>query len=237
MSAATGRRTLYWVNGSIPSWRVMLALHEKGLEFAAIRLKVMSTPKETRAPEYLALNPRGVAPTLVEADGLVVVESLAILAYLERCYPAPPLLPAPEDRPACARALARAQASECLRAAYRPLEALFRPPSELSPEALAAAIAAPAAVDRELALWEDAAAEAPFIAGPTLTLADCAFYPALAYQRRRGLALAGRFPALAAYEARMASRPAAARAHPEGWSRPPGRDLFALAASLARGAG
>jgi glutathione S-transferase len=234
MSAPThDRRTLYWVNGSIPSWRVMIALHEKGLDYAGIRLKVMTTPKQTRTPEYLALNPRGVAPTLVEADGLVVVESLAILAYLERCYPEPALLPPPAERSACARALARVQASECLRAAYRPLEALFKPRADLSEREVAAAIAAPAAVDRELALWESAAAEADYIAGPTRTLADCAFYPALAYQRRRGLVLAGRFPALADYAARMAARPAAQRAHPEGWERPGGRDLFALAARYA----
>ncbi|MCA9663727.1 MAG: glutathione S-transferase N-terminal domain-containing protein, partial [Myxococcales bacterium] len=171
MSAANGRRALYWVNGSIPSWRVMIALHEKGLDYDALRLKVMTTPKQTRTPEYLALNPRGVAPTLVEADGLVVVESLAILAYLERCYPEPALLPPPHERSACARALARAQASECLRAAYRPLEALFKPRAELSEREVAAAVAAPPAVDRELALWEAAAAEADYIGEAVTQLA------------------------------------------------------------------
>ena len=66
---AEGGRTLYRVNGSISSWRVELALHEKGLSFEARRLRVMSTPKETRSPAFLAINPRGKAPTLVEPGG------------------------------------------------------------------------------------------------------------------------------------------------------------------------
>jgi len=225
-------RTLYWVNGSIPSWRVCLALHEKGLDFVGERLRVMTTPKETRTPEFLAINPRGAAPALVEADGTVVVESLAILLYLERCYPERPLLPDPNDHRANARVLSRVHASEELRAAYRPLELLFRPPAELSAEARTRAAAAPAAVDRELARWEADLAGDPFIAGATLSLADSAFYPALAYQLHRGLVLQDRFPGLAAYAARMAERPASLRARPQGWIRRGKRDLFAIAAEL-----
>jgi len=47
---------------------------------------------EHRQPEYLALNPYGRVPTIVE-DGLVLYESTAILEYLEATHPQPPLLP------------------------------------------------------------------------------------------------------------------------------------------------
>ncbi|MCA9716372.1 MAG: glutathione S-transferase family protein, partial [Myxococcales bacterium] len=57
-------------------------------------------------------------------------------------------------------------------------------------------------------------------------------YPALAYQLRRGLPLAPRFPALADYAARMAARPAAIRARPIGWDLPASRNLFEEAREL-----
>lgn len=214
----TGERVIYFVNGSIPSWRALLAAHEKGLEFTPRRLRVMGGRRETRAPDFLAINPRGQAPVLVDVDGAIVPESLAILAYLEACYPAPALLPAATDGPALARALARMHEAEQLACAYEPLEALFVvAPADASPALREALRGALAAVDAELARWEGRVAAAPFLAGDAFTLADCAFYPVLGYLRRRGLSLAA-WPHLAAYERRICGRPAAARARPEGWT-------------------
>jgi glutathione S-transferase len=51
-------RKLYYVSGSIPNWRVLIALYEKGLEFEPCRLKVMQI-RQTQSPEFLAINPRG----------------------------------------------------------------------------------------------------------------------------------------------------------------------------------
>ena len=65
MSAA--ERILYYVNGSIPNWRVALALHEKGLPFTGRRLRVTGEQRETRSPAFLALNPG-------EAQGKEVLE-------------------------------------------------------------------------------------------------------------------------------------------------------------------
>src|SRR5690349_18889389 len=79
---------IFWLSGSPFAWRVMLALEVKGLPYQS-RLLQRSTG-ELRSPEFLALNPRGQVPVL--RDGEVVVrESLAILAYLDRQYPEPPL--------------------------------------------------------------------------------------------------------------------------------------------------
>ncbi|KAG6861358.1 hypothetical protein C0995_001091 [Termitomyces sp. Mi166 len=55
---------LFYVNGSIPSWRVMMALDEKGIKFKCTRLLIMSDPKETRLPEFLKLDHRGKTPVL-----------------------------------------------------------------------------------------------------------------------------------------------------------------------------
>ncbi len=81
-------RTLYQYPLSPPSRRVRVALAEKGLEFES----VIEQPWRRR-PEFLALNPAGDVPVLVEADGTVVVGA-AIAEYLEECHPNPPLLPA-----------------------------------------------------------------------------------------------------------------------------------------------
>lgn len=65
---------LYYVNGSIPSWRVMLLMRELGVDATLRRLRVMVTPKETQSPEFLAINPKGGTPTLVDIDGAVLTE-------------------------------------------------------------------------------------------------------------------------------------------------------------------
>jgi len=77
-----------------------------------------------RSAEFLALNPRGQTPVLVEPDGTRVNESLAILTYLELRYPEPALLPRAEPG-ALARVLALVQEAETFACAYEPLEMLF----------------------------------------------------------------------------------------------------------------
>lgn len=67
--------TLYYVNGSIPSWRVQLLLAEKRIAYNPRRLRVMTNPKETRLPAFAAINPRCKTPTLVDSDGTIVIES------------------------------------------------------------------------------------------------------------------------------------------------------------------
>ena len=79
---------LHWVSGSPYAWRVQLAFEIKGLTYQS-QLHQISTG-ELKESEYLALNPRGKVPTLID-DGFVLYESLAILTYLERKFPEPPL--------------------------------------------------------------------------------------------------------------------------------------------------
>ena len=79
---------LYWGSGSPFAWRVMLTLEVKGLDYQS---KLLEFSKgENKSPEYLKLNPRGKVPTLKDG-AFVVYESLAIMTYLDRKYPAPPL--------------------------------------------------------------------------------------------------------------------------------------------------
>ena len=79
---------VYWGSGSPYSWRVLLALAHKGLEYRGHLLQ--TAMQEQKSPHMLAMNPRGRVPTLKDGD-YVVFESLAVLYYLERKYPAKPL--------------------------------------------------------------------------------------------------------------------------------------------------
>ncbi len=79
---------LYWGSGSPFAWRVMLTLEVKGLAYES---KLLEFSKgEHKTPAYLKLNPRGKVPTLKDGD-FVVYESVAMMAYLDRKYPEPPL--------------------------------------------------------------------------------------------------------------------------------------------------
>jgi maleylacetoacetate isomerase len=92
----------YWRSSC--SYRVRIALGLKGLAWESIPVHLVKG--DQRAPSYLAHNPSGFVPTLVLEDGTELVQSLAILDYLEAVWPDPPLLPA--DPLARARVLAAA---------------------------------------------------------------------------------------------------------------------------------
>jgi len=72
------------------SQKVRVCLAEKGLEF--IDRRVDNKTNQNLTPEYLALNPNGVVPTLVH-DGNVITDSSVICEYLDEIYPQPPLTP------------------------------------------------------------------------------------------------------------------------------------------------
>jgi glutathione S-transferase len=81
---------LYHAATSTCSQKVRLTLAEKGLAF--ISRPVNLRANENLTPEYLALNPNGVVPTLVH-DGNVILDSSVICEYLDDVFPAPALAP------------------------------------------------------------------------------------------------------------------------------------------------
>ena len=85
------------------SFRVRIALNLKGLAREDTFLHLERG--DQFAPEYRALNPQMVVPTLIDG-GARLFQSLAILEYLEEKYPEPPLLPADIEARAWARGLA-----------------------------------------------------------------------------------------------------------------------------------
>ncbi|HJS32039.1 MAG TPA: glutathione S-transferase family protein [Alphaproteobacteria bacterium] len=75
-------RTLYHLWLSPHSRKVRFALKEKSLPFDMKVEKVWE-----RRPDFLALNPAGTVPVLVDDDGTVVADSGVICEYIEEVYP------------------------------------------------------------------------------------------------------------------------------------------------------
>ena len=91
-------RTLYHLWLDPASRKVRLALGEKKLDF---QMKVENTWE--RRPEFLAMNPAGEVPVLIEDGVGALADGAAICEYLDEVYPEPPLL----GREPAARAEAR----------------------------------------------------------------------------------------------------------------------------------
>jgi len=99
---------LYDYHRSSACYRVRIALNLKGVVYTAVPVNLLDG--EQQAEDYRARNPQGFVP-LLEADGLRLTQSLAIIDWLEARHPAPALLPAdPGDR---AHVLAMALAVAC----------------------------------------------------------------------------------------------------------------------------
>jgi glutathione S-transferase len=93
---------LYWHPFSIFPRRVRIALREKGLSCDEIEVDVRRGAN--RSTEFRRLNPFAQIPVL-DDDGLVIAESIAILEYLEDRYAEPALLPRTAPERAVARQL------------------------------------------------------------------------------------------------------------------------------------
>jgi glutathione S-transferase len=95
-------RTLYHLWLSPFARKVRVILKEKHLEFEMRVEKVWE-----RRPEFLALNPAGEVPVLVEPDGTALSDANVIAEYLEEVYPDRPLLGATATaRAECRRLIA-----------------------------------------------------------------------------------------------------------------------------------
>jgi maleylpyruvate isomerase len=91
----------YWRSGT--SYRTRIALNLKGLTYEIRPVNLVAG--EQGQPPYLALDPQGLVPTLETADGHLI-QSPAILEWLEERFPDPPLLPADAKSRAEVRAMA-----------------------------------------------------------------------------------------------------------------------------------
>lgn len=191
---------LYHSPISTCSQKVRLCLHEKGLKFESRVVNLGAY--EHLAPEYLAINPNGVVPTLVH-DDVTVLDSSVIMEYLDEAFPGRRLMPADLGARARVRAWMR-YIEEVPTVAIRYPSfnmVLVETFADQSPEDFAAGAASrPLRKHFYQQMGQDGFSEkdvanslerlrqtaeriqaalgsAPFIAGPDLTIADLAVVP------------------------------------------------------------
>ena len=85
------------------SHRLRIALNLKGIDYEYVAVDLRS--EEHLGTDFKAVNPQGLVPALANGD-LTLIQSPAIIEWLEERYPTPPLLPANLDDRARVRALA-----------------------------------------------------------------------------------------------------------------------------------
>jgi maleylpyruvate isomerase len=199
----------YWRSGA--AWRTRIALALKGLDYAQQGVDLRTGAQ--RSPAFVALNPQGMVPAL-EVDGAVLIQSPAILEWLEEAHPTPALLPTDLLDRARVRAMAAVIGCD-----IHPLNNLR------VGKALRETFSADqAAVDAWAARWITpgfTALEAlvaqqgrGWCFGDAPTLADCYLVPQIYSARRFNVSLEA-FPRLLAVEAVAAAHPAFAAAHPD----------------------
>jgi len=201
----------YWRSSASHRVRIGLGLKQLAFDYVAIDLP----SGRQHADAYRAKNPMAQVPTLeiTGDDGvrIALTQSLAILEYLDECWPDPPILPHDPHRRAQARALA-----ELVNAGIQPMQntATLRQVKKLGGDDAVWAqhfIASGLAAFAKLA--EQTAGE--FCVGGAPTVADICLVPQLATARRYHVELGQDFERLLAIEARCLELPAFANATPD----------------------
>ncbi len=199
----------YWRSGT--SYRTRIALNLKGLDYETRPVNLLAG--EQGAEAYRAVDPQGLVPAL-DADGHVLIQSPAILEWLEETCPAPALLP--DDQVGRARVRAMAAVIGCDTHPLNNLRVLRALKRDM------------AADDDKLKAWEArwigdgfSALEAliarhggGFCYGATPSLADCYLVPQVYAAIRFGVDLEP-YPLVRAADARARSMEAVAAAHPD----------------------
>lgn len=186
--------------------RVHIALLEKAIRHELVPVDMAR--RGHRAPDYLALNPYGRVPTLVE-DGIVLYESAAILQYLEATHPLPPLTPA-DPR---GRALVDMHIRLCDAQLARQTSTIIFPKRFLPRERWdeAAMTQARDEIERHLAIVEEQISGREWMVADRYSLVEVAYTPFLHFLPLMDITPP---PAVADWALRMAGRPAARQTVP-----------------------
>jgi maleylacetoacetate isomerase len=97
---------LYSYFRSSAAYRVRIALNLKGVPYDTVPIHLQKEGGINRKPEFRTINPHMRLPALRLDSGDVLIQSLAIIGYLDDIHPQPPLLPRDPIAKAKVRAIA-----------------------------------------------------------------------------------------------------------------------------------
>ena len=203
---------LYSYFRSSAAYRVRIALNLKGIAYETAPIHLVKDGGHNRRPEYRAVNPQMRVPALVTSSGEVLIQSLAIIDYLDETHPNPPLLPKDPIARAWARSLAEIVACD------------IHPLNNTSPLRYLKRVMhqEQSAIDAWYHHWVTEGFEAlealvgpgPYCCGSDVTIADICLVPQV-YNARRLKVPLDKFPKIVAIDAACLALPAFDRARPE----------------------
>jgi maleylacetoacetate isomerase len=203
---------LYSYFRSSAAYRTRIALNLKGLPYETVSIHLIKDGGKHRSPEYRAINPQMRVPSLELSSGEILIQSLAIIEYLDEIQPEPPLLPTDAIGRAKVRALSQIIACDIHPLNNTsPLHYLKRTLKHEQTE-----------IDAWYAHWVTVGFEAleamlkpgPYCYGSHVTLADICLVPQV-YNARRLKVPLDNFPNIVAIDAACMRLPAFDKARPE----------------------
>ncbi len=203
---------LYSYFRSSAAYRARIALNLKGLAYETAPVHLIKDGGHNKRPEFRAVNPQMRVPALVAPTGEVLIQSLAIIEYLDETHPEPPLLP--KDPVGRAQARALAQIIACDIHPLNNVAPLRYLKNEMHQEQ--------SAIDAWYHHWILAGFDAiealvrpsPYACGTQVTIADVFLVPQVANARRLKVPL-DKFPKIVGIDAACLALPAFDRARPE----------------------
>jgi maleylpyruvate isomerase len=203
---------LYSYFRSSAAYRARIALNLKGLSYEMAFVHLARDGGHNRRPDYRAVNPQMKLPALALSGGEVLIQSMAIVAYLDEVYPEPPLLPAEALERAKVRAIAQIVACD------------IHPLNNVAPLRYLKNVLGHSQdeIDAWYRHWVTEGFEAiealidpaPYTCGSQVTLADICLVPQVFNARRLKVPL-DRFPKIVAADAACARIAAFDKARPE----------------------
>lgn len=201
----------YWRSSS--AYRVRIALGLKGLAFDYAAVHLIRGGGQQHQTDFATLNPLRQVPVLEVEDGdetIRLVQSMAIIEYLDERFPEPALLPSSARDRAHVRSLA-----ETVNAGIQPLQNTDTF-AELRKHGIDTEAWARVFIAKGLAALEALAREqaGAFLFGDRVSLADVYLVPQLYNARRWGVSLEA-FPTLTRADANAQALPAFQGAAPD----------------------
>jgi len=197
---------------SLATYRVRIALNLKGLPYEQQSVHLTRNGGWQWSEEFRTINPQKRVPALALDDGQVLLQSLAIIEYLDEVQPQPPLLPGDPVERAQVRAVSQIMACDIHPVNNLAVLNYLKGPLKHDQ----------AAVDEWYRHWVTQGFEAiealirpgPYAFGANATMADLCLVPQVFNARRFKIDM-GKYPKITAVDAACLKLPAFDKARPE----------------------